>query len=112
MAKKILPYQKLKKIQQILKKQDNDKSKLALSLVEEAFFCGETLEKLKDEVEDTGVVTTMCQGDYYITRENPALRSYNTTLKSYQNLIKQIVELMADVPGDEDTDELKEFMSR
>ena len=111
MAKKVLPYEKLKDIQKILKKQNNEKSKLALSLLDEAFFCGETLLKLKTEVEQSGVTTLMCQGDYFITRENPALKSYNTTLKSYQTLIKQILELMNDIPTDE-TDDLKEFMNR
>ena len=36
----------------------------------------------------------MCQGDYSIDRENPALKSYNTTIKNYQTLIKQITELL------------------
>lgn len=111
MAKKILPYEKLKDIQKILKKQNNEKSKLALSLVEEAFFCAGTLEKLKYEVDTYGVTTLMCQGSYDIIRENPALKSYNTTLKSYQTLIKQIIELIDDIPTEE-TDELKEFMNR
>lgn len=111
MAKKVLPYEKLKDIQKILKKQNNEKSKLALSLLDEAFFCAETLVKLREKVENDDVITEMCQGDYYITRENPALKSYNTTLKSYQTLIKQIIELMNDIPTEE-TDELKEFMNR
>lgn len=112
MAKNILPFEKLKKIQKVLKKQKTDKSKLALSLLEEAFFCAETLEKLKTEIKEFGVTIPMCQGDYYITRENPALKSYNTTLKSYQNLINKILEIMDDIPKDDDTDELKEFMNR
>ena len=36
----------------------------------------------------------MCQGEYSIDRENPALKSYNTTIKNYQALIKQITELL------------------
>lgn len=111
MAKKVLPYEKLKDIQKIVKTKKDEKSKLALSLLDEAFFCAETLVKLKKEVVEDGVTTTMCQGDYFITRENPALKSYNTTLKSYQTLIKQIIELMNDIPKEE-TDELKEFMNR
>lgn len=108
--KKILPYEKLKDIENILKKQNTEKSKLALSLLDEACFCADTLTKLKEKVEVDGVITVMCQGSYDITRENPALKSYNTTLKSYQNLVKQIIELMSDIPVEE-TDELKEFMN-
>lgn len=111
MAKQVLPYEKIKDIQKILKKQKNEKSKLGLALIDEALFCAETLLKLKVEVEAKGVTTIMCQGDYYITRENPALKSYNATLKSYQTLIKQILELIDDIPKEE-TDELKDFMNR
>lgn len=109
--KKVLPYNKLEDIENILKKQNTEKSQLALSLLDEAYFCADTLIKLKKEVDTDGVITIMPQGVYSITRENPALKSYNTTLKSYQNLVKQIIELMSDIPKEE-TDELKEFMNR
>ena len=46
------------------------------------------------KVEKDGVVTEMCQGNYNIDRENPALKSYNTTIKNYQALIKQITDLL------------------
>ena len=92
--KKALAYEELKKLKDTFKEMDNDKSKLALSLLDEAYFCGDTLKKLKEKVEKDGVVTEMCQGNYNIDRENPALKSYNTTIKNYQTLIKQITELL------------------
>lgn len=92
--KKALAYEELKKLKDTFKEMDNDKSKLALSLLDEAYFCGDTLKKLKEKVEKDGVVTKMCQGNYNIDRENPALKSYNTTIKNYQTLIKQITELL------------------
>lgn len=92
--KKVLAYEDLKKLKETFEKMDNDKSKLALSLLDEAYFCGDTLKKLKEKVEKDGVVTEMCQGNYNIDRENPALKSYNTTIKNYQALIKQITELL------------------
>lgn len=92
--KKVLAYEDLKTLKETFEKMDNDKSKLALSLLDEAYFCGDTLKKLKEKVEKDGVVTEMCQGDYNIDRENPALKSYNTTIKNYQALIKQITDLL------------------
>ena len=92
--KKALAYEELKKLKDTFKEMDNDKSKLALSLLDEAYFCGDTLKKLKEKVEKDGVVTEMCQGNYNIDRENPALKSYNTTIKNYQALIKQITDLL------------------
>ena len=92
--KKALAYEDLKKLKDTFKEMDNDKSKLALSLLDEAYFCGDTLKKLKEKVEKDGVVTEMSQGNYSIDRENPALKSYNTTIKNYQALIKQITDLL------------------
>ena len=92
--KKVLAYEDLKNLKETFEKMDNDKSKLALSLLDEAYFCGDTLKKLKEKVEKDGVVTEMCQGNYNIDRENPALKSYNTTIKNYQALIKQITDLL------------------
>lgn len=87
-------YKELVKLKNVFEKEDSNHSKLALSLIEEAFFCGKTLEKLKKQINKDGVVTEMCQGDYSIKRENPALKSYNTTIKNYQALLKQISELL------------------
>lgn len=92
--KKMLAYEDLKTLKETFEKMDNDKSKLALSLLDEAYFCGDTLKKLKEKITKDGVVTKMCQGSYDIDRENPALKSYNTTIKNYQALIKQITELL------------------
>ena len=107
--KKILPYEKLKTLEKTFKNIEDDKSKLALSLLDEAYFCGETLKRLKDKINREGVVTSMCQGSYDIDRENPALRSYNTTIKNYQNLIKQITELLPEKKEKNEDDEFEQF---
>ena len=64
---------------------------------------------MKKKVDDDGVVVTMPQGDYEIERENPALKSYNTSIKNYQNLLKQLSELFGDLPPENIPDELEEF---
>lgn len=73
---------------------DDDKSKLALSLLDKAEFLEETLKKLQEKVKSDGVVTIMCQGSYEIERENPALKSYNTTVKNYTSVIKQLNDML------------------
>lgn len=107
---KKVDYKDLKPLENTFLKMDNDKGKLGLSLVEEANFLGNTLKNLREQVVKSGVVTEMCQGAYSIDRENPALRSYNTSIKNYQSLIKQITELL---PKDEKSieDEFDEFNS-
>lgn len=78
----------------------DDKSKLALDLLKRAEFMRTTLIALEDKVNSEGVVTEMSQGSYSIDRENPALRSYNTTIKNYTTVIKNIVDLL---PAQEET---------
>lgn len=73
---------------------NNNKSRLALSLLDKAEFLEKTLEELKDQVNLNGVITSMCQGEYEIDRENPALRSYNTTVKNYTSVIKQLNDML------------------
>lgn len=106
-------YKKLKNLKEVFENEDSSHSKLALSLIDEAFFCGETLEKLKKKVEEDGVITEMCQGDYSIQRENPALKSYNTTIKNFQALLKQISELLPieidDKNKKDEEDDFEEF---
>lgn len=84
----------LKTLKPIFEKLNNGKSKLALSLLDKAEFMEETLVKLQDKVKTDGVVTSMCQGNYDIDRENPALRSYNTTIKNYTSVIKQLNDML------------------
>lgn len=84
----------LKELKEIFKQDDTAKSKLALSLLDKAEFMEETLKTLQERVREDGVVTTMCQGSYDIERENPALRSYNTTIKNYTSVIKQLNDML------------------
>lgn len=84
----------IKDLKLIFEEMDNGKSKLALSLLDKAEFMEDTLKKLQKKVKDDGVVTSMCQGNYDIDRENPALRSYNTTIKNYTSVIKQLNDML------------------
>lgn len=84
----------LKALREIFEENDTAKSKLALSLLDKAEFMEETLKILQEKVKKDGVVTSMCQGNYEIDRENPALRSYNTTIKNYTSVIKQLNDML------------------
>lgn len=89
--KKTLDLKELKSVYETL---SNAKSKLALSLLDKAEFLEETLKELQIKVKSDGVVTEMCQGEYTIERENPALKSYNTTIKNYTSIIKQLNDML------------------
>ena len=83
---------------------DNEKTNLGLSLIKETEFMRSTLIKLKKDIKDKGVIVDMCQGKYNITRSNPSISAYNTTMKNYQSCIKQITDLLPNMDkpiGDE-----------
>lgn len=73
---------------------DDNKGRMALNLLDKAEFMEATLKELQDKVKKDGTVVIMCQGNYSIERENPALKSYNTTIKNYSSIIKQLVDLL------------------
>ena len=106
MAKKKMS--NIKELRSTFEQLEDDKSKLALSLLDKAEFVEATLDKLQKKVNDDGVITTMCQGDYEIDRENPALKSYNTTLKNYTAVIKQLNDML---PSKENTNKDDGFES-
>lgn len=84
----------LEELKEVFSQDLTSKNRLGLSLVNEAIFMQQTLRELKEKVRENGVVTEMCQGNYYIERENPALKSYATIIKNYNSTLKQINDLL------------------
>ena len=84
----------LKSIEETIDTLDNDTKVLCSGLLNELIFMQTTLDDLKKEVMDRGVVTKMCQGKYDIDRANPALNQYNTLIKNYSSCIKQLNDLL------------------
>ena len=84
----------LKSIKTTIDTLENDKKVLCMSLLNEIIFMQTTLDDLKKQVDEKGVVTKMCQGKYDIERANPALNQYNTLIKNYSSCIKQLNELL------------------
>ena len=84
----------LSELKQLFLKENNAKNTLALSLLDKAEFLEQTLQNLKLKVNALGVITSMCQGAYDIDRENPALKSYNTTIKNYTMVVKQLNDML------------------
>lgn len=86
---------------------ENTQKALATSLISKAEFMEETLIELQEKVKKDGAVTEMCQGSYSIERESPALRSYNTTVKNYTAVVKQLLDVLP--PEETKTDGFESF---
>ncbi len=91
-----------KSIKDSIENLPNDKQELCNNILNELIFMEETLNSLKKEIQDKGVVVDMCQGKYSIQRTNPALNQYNTTMKNFTGCIKQLNDLLPTDSGDND----------
>lgn len=101
----------IKSLRTVFENINDNKSKLALSLLDKADFMNTTLLELEKKVKDDGVITEMAQGSYVIERENPALRSYNTTIKNYASVVKQIVDLLPESEDKQVGEDLLKFIA-
>ena len=89
-----------KLLKETFNEMDNEKGILGLTLIKEAEYMKKTLTKLKKEIDAEGIVVQMDQGKYIIDRANPALSPYNTMIKNYQSIIKQLNDLLPEIPTD------------
>ena len=108
MAKKEI---NIKELRIVFESINDNRSKLALSLLDKAEFMEDTLQQLQAKIKKDGVVTSMCQGAYNIDRANPALQAYNVTIKNYTSVIKQLVELLPDSASKVDGEDLLKFIA-
>lgn len=93
---------------------DEEEMILPNKLIEELAFMRVTLRELKIKVMEDGVVTEMEQGAYSIDRENPALKSYNTTIQRYNTTLKQLDDMVHKISPEKATEVnlLSEFLAR
>ena len=92
-----------------------DKIDIAKGLLDNAAFMNVTLDELKDEVNTNGAICTYNRNPV----ESPAIKSYNTMINRYSNVMAQLLALL---PKDEQStatqsvdvksDQLQKFMKK
>lgn len=103
----------INKFRKFIKDLDTEEKRMAMNMVNELAFMKITLEDLKKEVNANGVVTEMPQGEYSITRENPALKSYNTMIQRYNSTLKQLDDYINKIsPQTDELDNLSQFLQK
>lgn len=83
----------IRRINGLCKDIDRSKRLIAKGWIEEAAYMKITLEELKEEIDRSGPIDEMPQGEYSILREHPALKAYNTMVQRYTNIIDKITGL-------------------
>lgn len=100
----------MKRLKKVLKLIPKDREPIATNIYNELIFMQKTLDNLKREVEENGATTLFKQGAQEFLRESPALKGYNTTIKNYSNLYKQLIGMLPPVEPVEEEDPLISFI--
>lgn len=89
-----------------------EKKAIAKSLIAELNFMKTTLVKLRKDIKERGPVEHFEQGKQKFLRESPALKAYNTTLRQYSLLYKQLTDLLPKDAGKvEEVNPLYDFIN-
>ena len=83
----------ISRLTNLFKDIDSNRKLTAKGLIEEAAYMRITLQELKVEIDKSGPIDEMPQGDYSILREHPALKAYNTMVQRYTNIIDKLTNL-------------------
>ena len=101
----------LNKLKKIFKDIDESKKKTAEKLIENAAFMAESLDKLQEIIQEKGFVEEYHNGaNQSGVKKCSEVEIYNTMIKNYSSIIKQLVDLL---PNDARSggDELLDFIS-
>lgn len=101
-----------KKIKSFFKNISEDKKKFMTEPIHQLAVTQIILERLSEEIQKGDVIELFVQGKQKIRRENPALKSYNTTIKSYTVLFKQLLELLPNVEAEKAGQALMMFAAK
>ncbi len=99
--------QRLKKL---FKDLPDNKHRMAEKLIENASFMSITLDELKEDIKKYGVKETYVNGkDQYGFKESIESKTYNTMIKNYMNIIKQLNDMLPEQKKINEDDEFEQF---
>lgn len=84
----------LRQLKKLVALVPENKQAIAEKLAGEIAFMAATLEELKKTINEKGATDLFKQGSQQFLRENPAMKSYNTTIQRYSLLYKQLADLL------------------
>ena len=103
---------KRKKIAKLFKGLPAEKKQFADGLIYQFAVSTVTLERLVDEINNGELIEDFKQGSQSMRRENPALKSYNATIKSFTTLSKALLDLLPEKTQKQAGEELMNFATK
>lgn len=100
------------KLKRQFNKIDKKKKSLAARLIENAAFMAITLEELQQEINEKGCISEYKNGEnQYGTKKSPEVEVYNTMVKNYAAVIRQLTDLLPE-GSEKPNDGFDDFISR
>ena len=103
---------KKRKIAKLFRDLPSEKKAFADSLIDPFAVAAVTLERLADEINEGDLIEDFKQGAQELRRENPALKSYNATVKSFTALSKSLLDLLPEKAQKQAGEELMNFAAK
>lgn len=103
---------KEKKIKKLFRDVPPEKAQFADGLCYQFAVTSVTLERLVEEINHGELIENFVNGSQEFRRENPALKSYNVTIKSFTALAKSLLDLLPDDSQKQAGDALLDFAAR
>lgn len=102
---------KKRKIAKLFRELPAEKKQFADGLIYQFAVTTVTLERLVDEINAGDLIEDFVQGAQKLRRENPALKSYNATIKSFTALSKSLLDLLPEKTQKQAGEELMNFIA-
>lgn len=83
-----------KELKSTIESVPEERRALASNVVSELIWMSGMLDTLKNKADEIGPLNFFVQGKQSMLRENPALKSYNTTIKNYATLLSKLTDLL------------------
>ena len=103
---------KKRKIAKLFRELPPEKKQFADSLIEQFAVSTVTLERLVEEINNGDLIEDFVQGSQKLRRENPALKSYNATVKSFTALSKSLLDILPEKTQKQAGEELMNFATK
>jgi chitinase len=101
----------LNRLKKLFNDLDVDVQKACNSLIDNAAFMAVTLKELQEAINADGIVSTYQNGaNQWGTKKSPEVETYNSMLKNYMIIIKNLIDLLPKDKKDE-LDEFDKFIS-
>lgn len=92
----------MKRVKKTLKNISEDKKPIAQDLYSQLVFLNKMLEECKKSIDEKGTIIEIVNGNQKYIKENPGVKTFNTTIQRYALIYKQYIALLPQEEQKED----------